>query len=161
MASLKTKGDLAELKVAADLASRGCKLSFPYGEDCDYDLIADCEGELHRVQVKYAASDGKVIALRCMSHSLTNGRVRQTKHYTDEMIDWIAVFDRTTDRCFYVHASELGAGRSVLHLRLSSALNNQQRRIRNASDYEQFPQRSQASVVNDPDGTDRDLIGEL
>lgn len=44
MAPLKQKGDLAELKVAADLIDRGCHLSFPYGEDCDYDLIADRNG---------------------------------------------------------------------------------------------------------------------
>jgi PD-(D/E)XK endonuclease len=52
MASLKTKGDLAELKVATDLVARGCRLSLPYGEDHDYDLVADYEGRLHRVQVK-------------------------------------------------------------------------------------------------------------
>ena len=41
MAPLKQKGDLAELKIAADLIDRGCRLSIPFGEDCDYDLIAD------------------------------------------------------------------------------------------------------------------------
>ena len=61
MASLKKKGDLAELKVAADLMERGCALSIPFGEDVSYDLIADYEGRLHRVQVKYAKSDGQVI----------------------------------------------------------------------------------------------------
>jgi hypothetical protein len=35
----KAKGDLAELKVAADLRDRGYKLAFPYGEDWDFDLI--------------------------------------------------------------------------------------------------------------------------
>jgi hypothetical protein len=58
MASLKQKGDLAELKVAADLMERGCRISIPFGEDCDYDLIADYEGRLHRVQVKHTRSDG-------------------------------------------------------------------------------------------------------
>jgi len=53
MASLKRKGDLAEMKVAADLLDRGCRLSIPFGEDCDYDLIADAGPLLHRVQVKY------------------------------------------------------------------------------------------------------------
>ena len=41
MAPLKTKGDLAELKVAADLADRGYRILFPHGEDHDYDLIGD------------------------------------------------------------------------------------------------------------------------
>ena len=44
------------------------------------------------------------------SHSLTNGKVRATKHYTAETVEWIAVYDHTVDRCFYVPASELGAG---------------------------------------------------
>lgn len=135
MAVLKQKGDLAELKVAADLLQRGCHVSFPYGEDCDYDLIADMKGALHRVQVKYTESDGEVISLRCRSHSLTNGRIRQTKQYTAKIIDWIAVYDRTSDRCYYLSARELGAGRSQLHLRLTPARNGQHAGIRNASDY--------------------------
>jgi hypothetical protein len=118
MAPLKQKGDLAELKVAADLTDRGCCLSLPFGEDCDYDLIADWNGILHRVQVKYTESDGAAIVVRCQSHSLTNGKIRQTKHYTAEMIDWIAVYDRTSDCCcYYCPARELGSGRSFLHLR--------------------------------------------
>lgn len=135
MASLKRKGDLAELKVAADLVERGCSLSFPYGEDCDYDLIADKGGVLHRVQVKYTESDGKVVGVRCLSHSLTNGKIRRTKHYTADVIDWIAVYDRTSDCCYYVPASELGEGKSHLHLRLVPTRNRQRIGIRNASRY--------------------------
>ena len=79
----KAKGDLAELEVAADLRARGYKVAFPYGEDWDFDLIL-CrdDGELERVQVKYARSNGRVISVRPRSQSLTNGRVRATKHYT-------------------------------------------------------------------------------
>ncbi len=138
MARLKQKGDLAELKVATDLLSRGFRIAFPYGEDCDYDLICDT-GDLHRIQVKYAESGRGVLAVRCGSHSLTNGKVRRRKLYTAEMIDWIAVFDRTLDRCFYVPARELGNGRGLLHLRLEEARNGQRQGIRFASDYESFP----------------------
>ncbi len=135
MAPLKQKGDLAELKVAADLAGRGCSISFPFGEDCDYDLIADLDGQIHRVQVKYTESDGEVIVVRCRSHSLTNGRVRRTKHYTSETIDWIAVYDRTSDHCYYLPADELGTGKSMLHLRLVPTRNGQRIGVRDAGDY--------------------------
>ena len=135
MSSLKHKGDLAELKVAADLVARGCLLSFPFSEDSDYDLIADCGGRLHRIQVKYARSDGRTVIVRCRSHSLTKGKVRQTKHYTADTVDWIAVWDRTTERCYYCPSSELGTGRSILHLRLAPARNGQRLGIRNAHDY--------------------------
>jgi Holliday junction resolvase-like predicted endonuclease len=69
VATLKQKGDLAELKVAADLIDRGCSISIPFGEDPDYDLIADFSGILHRVQVKFTVSDGRVVFVRCRSHS--------------------------------------------------------------------------------------------
>jgi PD-(D/E)XK endonuclease len=119
MAVLKKKGDLAELKVAADLVARGCELSIPFGEDSSYDLVADYEGRLHRVQVKSTRSDGQVVVVKCFSHSLTAGRIRATKHYTLAMVDWIAAYDLTTDRCYYVPSWMLGADcRSALHLRL-------------------------------------------
>jgi hypothetical protein len=135
MAPLKAKGDLAELKVATDLLQRGHKVALPYGEDWDYDLIL-CRGEgLERVQVKYTESDGRIITVRCRSHSLTNGKVRSVKHYTARTVDWIAVYDRTTERCYYVPAAELGDGRTTLHLRIAPTLNNQRQGIRPAEDY--------------------------
>jgi hypothetical protein len=136
MAPLKRKGDIAELRVAADLATRGCHVLIPFGEDCDYDLVAECHGRFHRVQVKYTKSDGRVIIVRCRSHSLTKGKVRQTKIYTTAMIDWIAAFDATTDRCYYVPSWILGVdGRSDLRLRLVPARNRQFLRTRPAEDY--------------------------
>lgn len=136
MAERKQKGNLAELKVAADLVARGCELSIPFGENCSYDLIADYEGRLHRVQVKSAKSDGRVVCVKCYSHSLTGGKVRSTKHYTAAMVDWVAVYDATTDRCYYVPSWMLGVeGHSILHLRLVPTSNGQSLRIRPAEDY--------------------------
>jgi hypothetical protein len=132
---LGAKGDLAELNVATDLIERGYRIAIPYGEDHDFDLIL-CHGDkLERVQVKYTCSDGEVVSVKCYSDSLTNGRVRQTKCYTAQTIDWLAVYDRTTDRCYYVPAAELGTGKKAIHLRLVEAKNSQRRGIRFASDY--------------------------
>ncbi len=135
MAPLKTKGDLAELKVATDLLERGYRIAIPYGEDHDFDLIL-CRGDkLERVQVKHSRSNGEVIAVKCYSHSLTNGRIRQTKRYTAATIDWLAVYDATTRRCFYIPAADLGSGKNVLRLRVLEAKNCQRRGIRFAEDY--------------------------
>ncbi len=135
MASLKTKGDLAEPKVAADLIERGYRVAIPFGEDNDSDLIL-CRGDkLERVQVKYTESNGKFVTVRTRSHSLTNGKVKRTKYYTAKTIDWIAVYDKNTDRCYYVPAAELGSGRSSFHLRLTEPLNCQRIGIRYVHDY--------------------------
>lgn len=82
VAPLKQKGDLAELMVAADLRRRGYVISIPFGEDCNYDLVLD-RGPLERVQVKYSTSNGEIVVVRCRSHSLTKGRVRETKADTE------------------------------------------------------------------------------
>jgi PD-(D/E)XK endonuclease len=135
MASLKTKGDLAELKVASDLLQRGYRIAIPYGEDHDFDLILCRDDSLERVQVKYTESDGRVVYVRCRSSSLTKGKVRRIKHYTARTIEWIAVYDKTTDRCYYLSADELGNGRDLLTLRLVPTGNNQRQGIRYAEEY--------------------------
>jgi hypothetical protein len=131
----KAKGDLAELMVASDLRKRGYKLAFPYGEDWDFDVIVCRREKLERVQVKYTRSDGECIHVKCYSHSLTNGKIRRTKHYTAQMVDWIAVYDATTDRCYYVPSSEFVDGKTLLHLRVRAPRNGQAAKIRWARDY--------------------------
>ena len=121
--------------IAANLVRRGYKIAIPYGEDWDYDLIVCRDEKLERVQCKYTRSRGEVVVVRCRSHSLTNGRVRATKLYTAATIDWLAVYDATTDRCYYIPAVELGDGMNMMHLRLAPTRNNQAAGIRRADDY--------------------------
>jgi hypothetical protein len=137
MASTKRKGDLAELKVAGDLVAKGYQVAIPFGEDCDYDLIVEREGKLERVQVKYATANSGVIPVRCRSHSLTNGKIKRTKQYTPESIEWIAIYSPTDNRCYYVPSRELGpSGRCEISLRLSPPRNGQSAGVRYARDYE-------------------------
>ena len=61
MAPLKEKGDLAEMKVACDLMDRGWGIAVPWGENCDFDLIAYRGEELQRIQVKYTRARNDVL----------------------------------------------------------------------------------------------------
>ncbi|MGZ4200724.1 MAG: group I intron-associated PD-(D/E)XK endonuclease [Thermoleophilaceae bacterium] len=118
--------------------AEGHKIAIPYGEDWDYDLIVCRHGALERVQAKYTESDGRVIEVKCFSASLTGGKVRSIKRYTASTVDWIAVYDATTQRCYYVSSSEFSEGKTYLHLRLAPPRNNQRRGIRFAEDYLTF-----------------------
>jgi hypothetical protein len=60
--------------------------------------------------------------------------VRATKVYTAATVDWIAVYDATTERCYYVPSAAFD-GHSELTLRLEPARNNQRERVRPAEDY--------------------------
>jgi hypothetical protein len=132
----KQKGDLAELKVACDLRRRGYEIAIPFGEESSYDLIVDRNGRLERIQVKYAdRGERSVIEVRCYSMTIVNGKVRSRTPYTLDDIDWLAVYDAKTDRCFYIPASELGNGRFGFTLRFAPTENHQRAGIRFADEY--------------------------
>jgi hypothetical protein len=154
MAALKLKGDRAGLEVARDLIRRGYRIAIPYGEDWDFDLIFSRPGSsaLERVQVKYAESKGDFISVRRCSLSLTNGKVKRIKKDTAAMIDWLAVYDVVTDRCYYVHAAELGAGKRELILRLNPPRNGQIVGIRYAVDHLDLEPPKQSELEMEPAG---------
>jgi PD-(D/E)XK endonuclease len=93
-----------------------------------------------------------VVAVPCYSHSLTNGRIRKTKRYTARMIDWLAVYDASTERCFYVPAAELGEGRWSISLRLRETKNGQSDGIRYARAYADPDDPPQRSLEVEPAG---------
>ena len=132
MAETKRKGDLGEAMVMADVLRRGYKVAIPVGEDWKYDLIV-LRGSLERVQCKYVESDGHILFVPC--RSANNWK---THKYTAEDVDWIACYDKTTDRCYYFPSSLLGEGMSFLTARLTLPKNGQKARVRWAKDFEVF-----------------------
>jgi PD-(D/E)XK endonuclease len=138
----KQKGDFAELKVACDLRSRGYLVCIPFGEEAPYDLVIDRAGCLERVQVKYRDRSGRpVIEVPCYSQTIIHGKVVSRTPYTAETIDWLALYDADTDRCFYIPAEELGNGRSHITLRFAPTRNGQRAGIRFADSYADLESR--------------------
>jgi hypothetical protein len=126
-----TKGEIGEAMVLADLQRKGYGVAIPFGHDLPFDLILIRRqtGALERVQCKYTASDGRALDVRCFS---TSAWVRHT--YLAAEVDWIAVYDATTERCYYV-PSEVWGGLARPRLRLAPASNGQRRGIRWADDF--------------------------
>ena len=52
----KQKGNITEMQCALAFMKMGYKVSFPYGEDCKYDLIVDTGNKLYRIQCKTASA---------------------------------------------------------------------------------------------------------
>lgn len=125
------KGEIGEAMVITDLKRRGFGIAIPFGHDVPFDVILYRResGTLERVQVKYTESDGKVVKVKCRSASDW-----VAYRYTARDVDWIAAYDATTDRCYYVHSSVFD-GMYDLSLRLVPAANGQTRLIRWASDH--------------------------
>ncbi|HSJ34120.1 MAG TPA: group I intron-associated PD-(D/E)XK endonuclease [Acidimicrobiia bacterium] len=125
------KGEIGEAMVIADLRKRGFGVAIPFGHDVPFDVILYRKdtGALERVQVKYTESDGKVIIARNQSNS---DWVQYA--YTADLVDWLAIYDATTDRCYYVPSSEFD-GMHRMSLRLIPTANGQRRLIRWARDF--------------------------
>ena len=93
------------------------------------------------MQCKYTTSNGRVVLARVMSNSAW-----VTHRYTEEEVDWIAVYDATTDRCFYLPASTWD-GQVCVNLRLVPTANGQVKGIRFADSYRTLERRSAAQCV--------------
>jgi hypothetical protein len=57
------------------------------------------------------------------------------KRYTAATVDWIGVYDRTTDACYYVPSAQFAEGRTYLHLRVTPSRNGQRKGVRWARDF--------------------------
>ncbi len=129
------KGEVGEAMVIADLIRQGHDVAIPFGHNQPFDLIVvrKEDGRLEKVQVKYTTSDGKVVKVKVES---TSAWVRHT--YTADEVDWIAVYDATTDQCFYL-PSAVWAGHVGLSLRLKPTANGQAKLVRFADGFTQLP----------------------
>ena len=91
-------GELGEFEVAADLVEQGCRVSYTHGE-YKYDLVADSEGGLFRVQVKKANRDSD----KPWKYRLFTDR------YDEGDVDLFAGYVFEEDAVFYVPFEEVGS----------------------------------------------------
>ena len=119
----KIKGDLGQAMIMADALKRGYKVALPLGEDWRYDLIVLKDKSLLRIQCKYVESTNGVIKVRCETHD-----GRNYYRYKQDDLDYIAVYDKETDKCYYIECTYLGKnGRGSLSLRTKTAKNGQKK----------------------------------
>lgn len=120
----KSKGNLGEIKVASEFIKYGCMVSFPFGDNARYDLVVDINGELKKVQVKYAASKNANGAWRCMCVSSTNHTTNKKLDKYKNDVNIMAFYLSEIDTCIMFNIDEIG-DKSSLYVREETPLNNQ------------------------------------
>lgn len=126
-----TKGSIALSKVINECLKKSYQVYLPFDQHTRADLIIERNGKLEKIQVKYAESDNQTIIVRCRSVNSY-----QIKKYTSEEIDIMAVYDLTSDKCYYMNSSILGVkGRNQIILRLVPTKSNQEKRVLWAKDF--------------------------
>ncbi len=85
------KGNVAELKIAAEAARLGIPVLRPMTEHERYDLVFEVDGRFFRIQCKWASCDGDVVCVRMVTNRRgPNGFIRRA--YTADEIDAIAAY---------------------------------------------------------------------
>ena len=131
MGKANAKGEIGEAMILADLQRQGHGIAIPFGHDLPFDLIVvrKEDGALEKVQCKYTTSDGRVVLAKVLS---TSAWVRH--RYTTDEVDWVAVYDATTQRCFYLPSAEWD-GQAFVNLRLVPTSNSQAKGVRMADEF--------------------------
>ncbi len=108
----KIKGDIAVAHAILLLAQRGAEILLPIGDKRPYDLVAETDGDMQKIQVKYAGEggDGKHIA----SLRITGGNKSfySSKKYRDGDFDYLFVHS-SDDRSFLIPWSVVASKSSI------------------------------------------------
>ena len=105
MRSTQRKGDYAATRAIASLTRFGFDVSIPITESASYDLIAEKDGVVKRVQVRYTSN--KEVDLRRI-HSNSRGYI--VKKTVVNSYDWLYVLNSIDNeylfqRCFHERRS--------------------------------------------------------
>jgi hypothetical protein len=127
-----SRGDIAEMQVAAALVRAGKKLLRPLSSATRYDLLIDNEdGTFTRVQCKSGVLRNGCVLFRLYSMS---GHDTRPKPY-GAAIDAFGVYCRETSTTYLVPVGILNGQANMAALRVEPARNGQRRGIRMAAEF--------------------------
>lgn len=133
----KQKGNLTELQCLTAFYELGYRVSIPYGENSRYDMIADIEGKLIRIQVKTSSikkGDVNAIEFSCKSSYVNSTGVKNIRYNANE-IDYFATY--WNGKCYLIPISECSVTKT---LRFATPKNGQKIGISFAENYELLKQ---------------------
>ncbi|WP_276299989.1 group I intron-associated PD-(D/E)XK endonuclease [Halorussus lipolyticus] len=109
------KGDETEAIILGRLMGLGVSISVPFGDSDRYDLVADYENRLYRVQCKTGSWVNGTVRFNLYS-STVNEEGRVDSEYTPAEVDVYAVYSQRTDKTYWVPIEETGNGEMRLRV---------------------------------------------
>jgi len=99
----KTKGNIAETFVLANLIKEGFTVSIPYGENSRYDLIIETKNGLKKIQIKYISKRKDrgyyVLPLKSVRANKNRNRIIP---YTSDQVDFMIGYCIDNNSCYIV-----------------------------------------------------------
>lgn len=121
----KDKGNIGEAIILGEFVKRNIQVSIPFGDNARYDLVADFNGKLNKIQVKYCnqkISENNSISCPCSS-SKNHTTNKHLSSYEND-VDYIAFYLVEWDCSLLVPISIIGTRKTIV-FRKTKPLNNQ------------------------------------
>jgi hypothetical protein len=138
----KDKGDLAVVKVHADLVDRGALVLLPLTEHAPFDVVAYLDGQFFRVQVKYRSTTNGVVHVRFRTTWADRHGVH-TRPMPLEEVDVIAIYCPDNGEIYYLDPSGF---RQCVSLRVAPTRNSQRKNVLQAQDFTAMPPASRSGL---------------
>lgn len=129
----KTKGQLSEAKALYELQKHNIPVCVPWGDNERYDLVAEFNGKLNKIQVK-TANDERNGAICCYCRSSTNHTTNKKLSTYENDVDYFIFVNQIYDLVAIVPIEEI-KDKKTFTLRLTPPANNQTAGIKYFKDY--------------------------
>lgn len=122
---------LGEAKVIAKLVEMDIPVSIPFGDNYPYDLIAEFNGKLNKIQVKSStqSTDGST------KFSLVRRRINTTKHIMNEYssgdVDYFALYAVALDEIYLIQYTD----KHNIYIRYADSISGQVMGTNNSKDF--------------------------
>lgn len=127
----KQKGNIGFTATVLELQKNMFNVFSEIGDYSRVDLIAEKNGILKKIQVKYSTGECGSISLNLVK-SGPNG-YRYT--YDKNDVDWFAIYSPETDKVYWLSFEDVKSIKKTFTLRLIPAKNNQKSGTHEASDF--------------------------
>ena len=121
----KDKGNIGEAVILSEFVKRNIQVAIPFGDNARYDLIADFNGKLNKIQVKYCNQKTENDSIICPCASSTNHTTN--KHYStyeNDNIDYMCFYLAEWNTSLIVPMSVIGSKKNIV-FRKTPPKNNQ------------------------------------
>lgn len=111
----KIKGNIGESAILFEFVKRQIPVSIPYGDNERYDLIAEFNGKLNRIQVKYCDhSSGTKDGISCpCASSMNHTATREGWEGYQNDVDYFAYYFPRYNYCCLVPIEYVGTRKSI------------------------------------------------
>ena len=130
----KDKGNIGEAIIIAEFVKRDIQVAIPFGDNARYDLIAEFNNKLNKIQIKSCSELKNTNAIVCKCASSTNNTTN--KHYTtyENDVDYICCYLQPWDVSVIIPIENVGS-KKVLYMRKEPPKNNQSKNVHYLNDY--------------------------